>query len=123
MVASRVLWAGLRCVLFFFQAEDGIRDLIVTGVQMCALPIFDAWPDRVPAARSCFHWFAEWGRDSMIALPGLCLATHRFSDAKRILRRWLRASNGGLIDRESVVWGKRVDLRGRRVRKKKEARA
>src|SRR3989440_8861104 len=28
-------------VFFFFQAEDGIRDLIVTGVQTCALPIFD----------------------------------------------------------------------------------
>jgi len=28
------------CFLFFFQAEDGIRDLIVTGVQTCALPIF-----------------------------------------------------------------------------------
>src|SRR5206468_6170900 len=27
---------------FFFQAEDGIRDLIVTGVQTCALPIFFA---------------------------------------------------------------------------------
>src|SRR5216683_4294580 len=30
--------SGLR-VFFFFQAEDGIRDLIVTGVQTCALPI------------------------------------------------------------------------------------
>src|SRR2546430_16177140 len=28
------------CVFFFFQAEDGIRDLTVTGVQTCALPIF-----------------------------------------------------------------------------------
>src|SRR5690349_23444604 len=27
------------CVFFFFQAEDGIRDLYVTGVQTCALPI------------------------------------------------------------------------------------
>src|SRR2546428_331210 len=27
------------CLFFFFQAEDGIRDLIVTGVQTCALPI------------------------------------------------------------------------------------
>src|SRR2546428_9052778 len=27
-------------MFFFFQAEDGIRDLIVTGVQTCALPIF-----------------------------------------------------------------------------------
>src|SRR2546430_8787818 len=41
-----VLWAGvvgeqfadLVC-FFFFQAEDGIRDLTVTGVQTCALPI------------------------------------------------------------------------------------
>src|SRR5205823_10679361 len=29
------------CVYFFFQAEDGIRDKLVTGVQTCALPIFD----------------------------------------------------------------------------------
>src|SRR2546429_6707877 len=27
------------CVIFFFQAEDGIRDVAVTGVQTCALPI------------------------------------------------------------------------------------
>ena len=27
------------CVFFFFQAEDGIRDYKVTGVQTCALPI------------------------------------------------------------------------------------
>src|SRR2546429_4634627 len=29
-------------VFFFFQAEDGIRDVAVTGVQTCALPIFAA---------------------------------------------------------------------------------
>src|SRR2546421_6564804 len=34
--------ARLLGVFFFFQAEDGIRDLIVTGVQTCALPIFEA---------------------------------------------------------------------------------
>src|SRR5207302_4845708 len=37
-------------IFFFFQAEDGIRDFHVTGVQTCALPIFPvadrAWPDR-----------------------------------------------------------------------------
>src|SRR5229473_3272665 len=27
------------CIFFFFQAEDGIRDKLVTGVQTCALPI------------------------------------------------------------------------------------
>src|SRR2546430_14619920 len=30
---------GVSCDVFFFQAEDGIRDLTVTGVQTCALPI------------------------------------------------------------------------------------
>src|SRR5256885_17081811 len=30
----------MLCVFFFFQAEDGIRDYKVTGVQTCALPIF-----------------------------------------------------------------------------------
>src|SRR5947209_12146522 len=30
----------LVIVFFFFQAEDGIRDIGVTGVQTCALPIF-----------------------------------------------------------------------------------
>src|SRR5256885_5630090 len=37
-------WSGwnraLRSTLFFFQAEDGIRDYKVTGVQTCALPIW-----------------------------------------------------------------------------------
>src|SRR2546422_1838123 len=31
----------LLCSFFFFQAEDGIRDVAVTGVQTCALPILD----------------------------------------------------------------------------------
>src|SRR5260221_8399288 len=30
---------GIRWLFFFFQAEDGIRDHCVTGVQTCALPI------------------------------------------------------------------------------------
>ena len=30
----------LCCIFFFFQAEDGIRDWSVTGVQTCALPIW-----------------------------------------------------------------------------------
>src|SRR5688572_31947374 len=34
--------SSLSFFIFFFQAEDGIRDLTVTGVQTCALPIFEA---------------------------------------------------------------------------------
>jgi len=44
-----------------------------------------------------YHWFTDWGRDTMIALPGLCLATGRFDDAKQILRRWLAAASSGMI--------------------------
>src|SRR3989454_7419219 len=46
---------------FFFQAEDGIRDYKVTGVQTCALPIsasIPPWPapaDRRNPARPCTH--------------------------------------------------------------------
>src|SRR2546421_9718651 len=52
---SLLICASLRLcypffVFFFFQAEDGIRDLIVTGVQTCALPISArTWPQ--PPAR------------------------------------------------------------------------
>src|SRR5216683_3077451 len=35
---------------FFFQAEDGIRDLIVTGVQTCALPIWIEPSTATPSA-------------------------------------------------------------------------
>src|SRR2546430_7758313 len=43
-VYSRCARRYIRPTLFFFffQAEDGIRDLTVTGVQTCALPIFFA---------------------------------------------------------------------------------
>src|SRR2546421_4430819 len=45
---SRIVFSGF----FFFQAEDGIRDLIVTGVQTCALPIScRPTPPPQPAAR------------------------------------------------------------------------
>src|SRR5260370_30428990 len=33
----------MNCFFFFFQAEDGIRDSSVTGVQTCALPIYLKW--------------------------------------------------------------------------------
>src|SRR5437773_2828733 len=43
---------------FFFQAEDGIRDRDVTGVQTCALPIYRPAPTRglMRCARPSFDW-------------------------------------------------------------------
>src|SRR5688572_32201411 len=52
---------------FFFQAEDGIRDLTVTGVQTCALPIFlhhqTKRPRRRPGAHAPDHHRAWWHLD------------------------------------------------------------
>src|SRR5699024_12132150 len=46
----RSIACGLSLSLhFFFQAEDGIRDRNVTGVQTCALPILRRWPAVHPA--------------------------------------------------------------------------
>src|SRR5256886_5291329 len=42
---------------FFFQAEDGIRDLTVTGVQTCALPILGKTNLRHPKNLSCVWIF------------------------------------------------------------------
>src|SRR5437762_5394436 len=45
---AQVLWvfALLVFLFFFFQAEDGIRDTSVTGVQTCALPISSMQPEH-----------------------------------------------------------------------------
>lgn len=41
--------------------------------------------------------FSDWGRDTMIALPGCCLSTGRFDDAKSILRTFLAYERDGLV--------------------------
>src|SRR5437762_5616435 len=50
-------------IIFFFQAEDGIRDTSVTGVQTCALPISHtgSWAWQV-AGRDALHLSEEWYR-------------------------------------------------------------
>lgn len=42
-------------------------------------------------------WFDDWGRDTMVSLPGLCLATRRFDVARSILETWTSRMEGGLI--------------------------
>ncbi len=44
-----------------------------------------------------YPWFSDWGRDTMIALPGLCLATGRYDDAKKILRAFARSVDAGML--------------------------
>ena len=44
-----------------------------------------------------YHWFADWGRDTMIALPGLCLSEGRHDVARTILAEFARYVDGGMI--------------------------
>ncbi len=44
-----------------------------------------------------YPWFGEWGRDSLISLPGLCLTTGKKAEAEGILTDLLAASEKGLI--------------------------
>lgn len=44
-----------------------------------------------------YHWFSDWGRDTMIALPGLTLVTGRFDVAKRILCEFAAAIDQGML--------------------------
>jgi len=44
-----------------------------------------------------YHWFGDWGRDTLIALPGLTLVTKRFDDAKQILLNFSKYCKNGLI--------------------------
>ncbi len=44
-----------------------------------------------------YPWFTDWGRDTMIALPGLCLATGRHEEARGILRAFAGAVDQGML--------------------------
>jgi predicted glycogen debranching enzyme len=44
-----------------------------------------------------YHWFADWGRDSMIALPGLALSTKRYDFAKSVLGTFAGKIKNGLV--------------------------
>ncbi len=44
-----------------------------------------------------YPWFTDWGRDTFIALRGLCLATGRLTDARDILISWANSVSGGML--------------------------
>src|SRR5256885_7909336 len=90
------------CVLldFFFQAEDGIRDYKVTGVQTCALPI---WPRPDRRRLVADHQGGRGsGRERLSRLlrSGIRWRRQRSSERLRLAaRRWSRSPK----DRKSVV--------------------
>ncbi|MBD2344905.1 amylo-alpha-1,6-glucosidase [Anabaena subtropica] len=50
-----------------------------------------------PTVIAGYHWFNDWGRDTLIALPGLALVTQRFELAKGLLQTFGRYCRHGLI--------------------------
>jgi len=44
-----------------------------------------------------YHWFTDWSRDTMISLPGLCLSTGRFEDAKKIIAAFAENVSMGML--------------------------
>src|SRR3712207_8446594 len=106
--------ADLSSYFFFFQAEDGIRDIGVTGVQTCALPISSALlPEDDAGLRAVAGRALEGWEEEGLAAP-VALAVAAVADALDgvVLSR-------DELDRKSVVKGKSVDLGGRRIIKKK----
>ena len=44
-----------------------------------------------------YHWFGDWGRDTMISLPGLTLTTNRFDIARSVLSTFAHYANQGML--------------------------
>src|SRR5207247_3545108 len=81
---------------FFFQAEDGIRDPLVTGVQTCALPIcHQSWRNEAVYRLLETHRVAlcvaetdEEAQPAEVVGPASYLRLHRSRYADEDLRRW-----------------------------------
>lgn len=61
-----------------------------------------------------YHWFGDWGRDTLISLPGLTLVTKRYDEARQILLNYSKFCKNGLIpnafmDRDSAAVYNTVD--------------
>jgi predicted glycogen debranching enzyme len=68
----------------------------------------DAYVARRGAGKTIvagYPWFTDWGRDTFIALRGLCLATDRLADARSILLGWAGLVSEGMLPNRFVDQG------------------
>ena len=83
------------------EAPDWIRHCVLAADQfVVARPTEgDVKIDGQPGATviAGYHWFGDWGRDTMIALPGLALTTGRPEIARRILTTFARFVDRGML--------------------------
>lgn len=66
-------------------------------------------PTRGKTVIAGYHWFGDWGRDTMIALPGLCLTTKRYDVAKTILRTFAAFVDQGMLPNRFPDQGERPE--------------
>src|SRR2546422_299008 len=94
-------WMPNGTDFFFFQAEDGIRDVAVTGVQTCALPIFEPLDHGRRPAEERVGAVAVADHQEPLAGPGLL---ERGGEQERRERRAGAANLAEQrVDRKSVV--------------------
>ncbi len=74
-----------------FSSDGNIKQLVLAADQ------FIVERGKLSSVIAGYPWFADWGRDTMIALPGLCLATGRFKEAKQILKTFADSVNEGML--------------------------
>ena len=78
------------------QAPAWIGQLVLAADQFVARRPRADDPDGMTVIAG-YHWFGDWGRDTMIALPGLALTTGRPEVARRILKTFARFVDQGMI--------------------------
>jgi predicted glycogen debranching enzyme len=61
--------------------------------------------DNLKTIIAGYHWFSDWGRDTMIAMPGLCLTTQRFDDAKKIIQAFASSVSEGMLPNRFPDYG------------------
>ena len=64
---------------------------------MVAFPFGEGRDGALATVIAGYHWFTDWGRDTMISLPGLALSTRRCSDAKKILAAFAQSVSMGML--------------------------
>ena len=52
-----------------------------------------------------YPWFGDWGRDTFISLPGLCLVPGRYAEARRIIQTFAKYVDGGMIPNRFPDYG------------------
>jgi predicted glycogen debranching enzyme len=78
------------------QAPSWLWQLVLAADQFIVRRSLPEEPDGRSIIAG-YHWFGDWGRDTMIALPGLTLSTGREGLAKRILLAFSRYVDGGML--------------------------